>query len=92
MASEGSFTKAADLLGVDRLSVSRNVRRLEVQLSMRLFQRTARTTELTCEGRRFFEDCCRGVALIVEAMNDMLELRQGQPSGRVPVGSDVELR
>ena len=81
VASEGSFTKAAERLGVGRPAVSRNVQKLEAQLSTRLFQRTTRTTELTCEGRRFFENCHQGVAQIVEAMNDMLELRQGPPRG-----------
>ncbi|WP_321851987.1 LysR family transcriptional regulator [Burkholderia diffusa] len=89
VASEGSFTKAAELLGVGRPAVSRNVQKLEAQLSTRLFQRTTRTTELTCEGRRFFENCHQGVAQIVEAMNDMLELRQGPPRGLIRISSAV---
>ncbi|MBM5584961.1 LysR family transcriptional regulator [Burkholderia pseudomallei] len=92
VASEGSYTKAAELLGLDRLSISRNVKRLEAQMNLRLFEKTVRATELTREGQRFFEDCCRGVALIVEAMNDMLLLRQRQQSGRLPSGADVQLR
>jgi DNA-binding transcriptional LysR family regulator len=89
VASEGSFTKAAERLGVGRPAVSRNVQKLEAQLSTRLFQRTTRTTELTCEGQRFFENCHPGVAQIVEAMNDMLELRQGPPRGLLRIGSAV---
>ncbi|WP_175719223.1 LysR family transcriptional regulator [Burkholderia anthina] len=89
VASEGSFTKAAERLGVGRPAVSRNVQKLEAQLSTRLFQRTTRTTELTCEGRRFFENCHQGVAQIVEAMNDMLELRQGPPRGLIRISAAV---
>ncbi|CAB3756364.1 HTH-type transcriptional regulator PgrR [Burkholderia puraquae] len=89
VASEGSFTKAAELLGVGRPAVSRNVQKLEAQLSTRLFQRTTRMTELTCEGQRFFENCNQGVAQIVEAMNDMLELRQGPPRGLIRISSAV---
>ncbi|MDN7491273.1 LysR family transcriptional regulator [Burkholderia sp. AU31652] len=89
VASEGSFTKAAERLGVGRPAVSRNVQKLEAQLSTRLFQRTTRTTELTCEGRRFYENCHQGVAQIVEAMNDMLELRQGPPRGLIRISSAV---
>lgn len=89
VASEGSFTKAAELLGVGRPAVSRNVQKLEAQLSTRLFQRTTRMTELTCEGQRFFENCHQGVAQIVEAMNDMLELRQGPPRGLIRISSAV---
>ncbi|RQS68201.1 LysR family transcriptional regulator [Burkholderia sp. Bp8963] len=89
VASEGSFTKAAERLGVGRPAVSRNVQKLEAQLSTRLFQRTTRTTELTSEGRRFFENCHQGVAQIVEAMNEMLDLRQGPPRGLVRISSAV---
>ncbi|MBM5584952.1 LysR family transcriptional regulator [Burkholderia pseudomallei] len=89
VASEGSFTKAAERLGVGRPTVSRNVQKLEAQLSTRLFQRTTRTTELTSEGQRFFENCREGVAHIVEAMNDMLELRQGPPRGLIRISSAV---
>ncbi|WP_239511522.1 LysR family transcriptional regulator [Burkholderia sp. JP2-270] len=89
VASEGSFTKAAERLGVGRPAVSRNVQKLEAQLSTRLFQRTTRTTELTCEGQRFFENCHQGVAQIVEAMNDMLELREGPPRGLIRISSAV---
>ncbi|KAG8148388.1 LysR family transcriptional regulator [Burkholderia catarinensis] len=90
VASEGSFCKAAERLGVGRPSVSRNVQKLEAQLSTRLFQRTTRTTQLTCEGQRFYENCHQGVAQIVEAMNDMLELRQGPPRGPIRISSEVE--
>lgn len=89
VASEGSFTKAAERLGVGRPAVSRNVQKLEAQLRTRLFQRTTRTTELTSEGQRFFENCHQGVAQIVEAMNDMLELRQGPPRGLIRISSAV---
>lgn len=89
VASEGSFTRAAERLGVGRPAVSRNVQKLEAQLSTRLFQRTTRTTELTREGQRFFENCHQGVAQIVEAMNDMLELRQGPPRGLIRISAAV---
>ncbi|WP_066733211.1 LysR family transcriptional regulator [Cupriavidus sp. D384] len=89
VASEGSFAKAGERLGIGRSAVSRNVQKLETQLSTRLFLRTTRTTQLTHEGRRFFENCHQGVTHIVEAMNDMLELRQGPPRGLVRVSATV---
>ncbi len=89
VASEGSFTKAAERLGIGRPAVSRNVQKLEAQLSTRLFQRTTRMTELTSEGQRFFENYHQGVAQIVEALNDMLELRQGPPRGLIRISSAV---
>ncbi|WP_454739090.1 LysR family transcriptional regulator [Cupriavidus necator] len=89
VASEGSFAKAGERLGIGRSAVSRNVQKLETQLSTRLFLRTTRTTQLTREGQRFFDNCHQGVTHIVEAMNDMLELRQGPPRGLVRISATV---
>ncbi|MGO4330990.1 LysR substrate-binding domain-containing protein [Cupriavidus sp. 2TAF22] len=90
VATEGSFVKAGERLGVGRSAVCRNVQKLEMQLSTRLFLRTTRSTHLTREGERFFENCNRGVAHIVEAMNDMLELRQGPPRGLLRISVPVD--
>ena len=89
VASEVSFAKAGERLGIGRSAVSRNVQKLETQLSTRLFLRTTRSTQLTREGQRFFDNCHQGVTHIVEAMNDMLELRQGPPRGLVRISSTV---
>lgn len=89
VASEGSFARAGERLGIGRSAVSRNVQKLETQLSTRLFLRTTRTTQLTREGQRFYENCSQGVTHIVEAMNDMLELREGPPRGLIRISSTV---
>ena len=89
VATEGSFAKAGERLGIGRSAVCRSVQKLETQLSTRLFLRTTRTTHLTLEGERFFENCNQGVARIVEAMNDMLDLRQGPPRGSLRISSTV---
>lgn len=89
VATEGSFVRAGERLGIGRSAVSRSVQKLEEQLSTRLFLRTTRTTNLTREGERFFENCNLGVTHIVGAMNDMLDLRQGPPRGALRVWSTV---
>jgi DNA-binding transcriptional LysR family regulator len=89
VATEGSFVKAGERLGIGRSAVCRNVQKLEMQLSTRLFLRTTRTTNLTREGERFFENCNQGVTHIVEAMNDMLDLRHGPPRGLLRISSTV---
>lgn len=89
VATEGSFAKAGERLGIGRSAVCRNVQKLETQLSTRLFSRTTRATNLTREGERFFEHCNQGVAHIAEAMNDMLDLRHGPPRGLLRVRSTV---
>ncbi|ANN78172.1 LysR family transcriptional regulator [Bordetella flabilis] len=89
VASEGNFAKAGDRLGIGRSAVSRSVQKLEDQLGTRLFVRTTRSTSLTREGERFYEKCHAGVERIVQALDDMRELRQGPPSGRLRVCSTV---
>jgi DNA-binding transcriptional LysR family regulator len=89
VATEGSFAKAGDRLGIGRSAVSRNVQRLETQLDARLFNRTTRSTSLTSEGELFFAGCQPGVTHIAQALEDMRELRQGPPQGHLRVSSSV---
>ena len=89
VANEGSFAKAGDRLGIGRSAVSRSVQRLEGQLNARLFHRTTRSTSLTIEGEMFFSKCQPGVLNIAQAVEDMCELRQGPPRGRLRVSSIV---
>lgn len=53
----GSFARAADVLGVSAVAVSRNVARLEAQLNVRLFARTTRRLSLTAEGDALLAQC-----------------------------------
>lgn len=89
VAAEGSFAKAGDRLGIGRSAVSRSVQKLEDQLGIRLFVRTTRRTSLTPEGQRFYEKCHAGVGRIVEALDEMRELREGPPSGPLRVCATV---
>lgn len=85
VAAEGNFAKAGDRLGIGRSAVSRSVQKLEHQLGTRLFVRTTRNTSLTREGELFYENCHPGVERIVQALDDMRELREGPPSGQLRV-------
>ncbi|MGP1614769.1 MAG: LysR substrate-binding domain-containing protein [Pollutimonas bauzanensis] len=87
VADEGSFSRAGDRLGIGRSAVSRNVQKLEAQLDARLFQRTTRSTSLTREGELFYENCQPGVERIVQALEDMRELRNGPPRGHLRIHS-----
>lgn len=81
VAAEGNFARAGDRLGIGRSAVSRSVQKLEDQLGIRLFVRTTRRTTLTREGERFYENCRAGVKHIVQALDEMRELRAGPPAG-----------
>lgn len=89
VATEGNFARAADRLGIGRSAVSRNVQRLEDQLKVRLFQRTTRRTSLTREGDQFFASCHSGIDQIVQAVEEMMNLRSGPPRGHLRVSSEV---
>jgi DNA-binding transcriptional LysR family regulator len=56
IVESGSFTRAADALGLSRSGVSRAVARLEAQLGIRLLDRTTRAVALTDEGHRFYAE------------------------------------
>jgi DNA-binding transcriptional LysR family regulator len=85
VASEGSFARAADRLGVGRSAVSRSVQRLEDHLGARLFSRTTRSTSLTSEGELFLENCRPGVERIMQALEEIRDLRDGPPRGQLRI-------
>lgn len=57
VADTGSFTKAADRLGVAKAKVSVQIGRLERQLGVALFTRTTRQVQLTDAGRTLHAQC-----------------------------------
>jgi len=89
VATEGSFARAGDRLGIGRSAVSRSVQKLEGQLGTRLFQRTTRATSLTREGERFLEHCRPGVERILQALEEMRDLREGPPRGLLRVSATL---
>jgi DNA-binding transcriptional LysR family regulator len=57
VADLGSFSRAADQLGLAKGRVSAAVQHLEVQLGARLLHRTTRQVRLTPDGEAFLERC-----------------------------------
>ena len=55
VVDSGSFTRAAERLGVTRAAVSKHVRQLEEHLGVRLLNRTTRQVALTETGATFYE-------------------------------------
>ena len=84
VAELGSFSRAADRLGLPKSTVSRHIAGLETRLGERLLQRTTRRQQLTEFGQQLLEHA-RQVALEVEAVALLRAQRQAAPSGRLRV-------
>ena len=87
-AELGSFTAAAEFLGLTPASVSRSIRRLEERLGVRLFFRSTRSVRLTPEGAIYQQECQRALEQISEAER-LITGQQKVPSGllRISVGT-----
>lgn len=80
VARLGSFTQAANHLGVTPPAVSQNIQALETRLGVRLFNRTSRSVRLSDEGKIFYRRVAPAMSQIDVAADDLRTLR-GQPSG-----------
>lgn len=80
----GSFTAAADRLGLSKSVVSKYVTRLEDQLGARLLNRTTRRLSLTEVGRAFYERSQQGLHELEEARAEVSRL-QGAPRGTLRI-------
>jgi DNA-binding transcriptional LysR family regulator len=86
----GSFSRAAQQLGLSPSSVGKAVARLEQRLDVRLFHRTTRRLSLTDEGLAFHDSCVRALAELEQAENALAE-RRSRPAGRLRIAVPVLL-
>lgn len=84
VAEAGSFSRAAERIGLPKSTVSRRIAFLEEQLGERLMLRTTRRLTLTEFGLQLLEHA-RQVAAEVDAVKALSEYRQARPSGRLRV-------
>lgn len=80
VVDSGSFTAAAERLGLSKAVVSKYVTRLEDHLGARLLNRTTRRLSLTEVGRTFYARSQAGLREIEEAEAEVSRL-QGAPRG-----------
>lgn len=92
VAREGSFTRAAAVLGVTQSALSQTIRALEERLDIRLLTRTTRSVAPTQAGERLLQAIGHRFEEI-EAELDALTAARGNPSGTVRITcSDNVLR
>ena len=69
----GSFTKAAQALGVSRGHLSKQLKNLESELSVQLVIRTTRSLSLTADGHKFYRRCKEALGGIAGAVEEVLD-------------------
>ena len=86
VAREGSFTKAAALLGVTQSALSQAIRALEERLQIRLLTRTTRSVSPTAAGERLLQAIGHRFDEI-ELELDALTVLRDKPAGTVRITS-----
>lgn len=84
VAELGSFSRAAERLGLPKSTVSRRLAALEQRMGERLLLRTTRRQTLTEFGLQLLEHA-RQVVAEMDAVSVLREQRQAAPSGRLRV-------
>ncbi|MGH8841814.1 MAG: LysR family transcriptional regulator [Advenella sp.] len=90
VAEMGSFTHAADSLGIQKGRASTAVRKLEENLGVRLLHRTTRSVQLTEDGRAFHARA-RDLLAEVDELHSMFAGDQVALRGRLRVDLPSEL-
>jgi DNA-binding transcriptional LysR family regulator len=85
---QGSFTLAAQALGVQTSRLSRRVTALEAELGVRLLNRTTRRLSLTDAGKHFL-DHCQAIVAHAEAAYEDVEKTRSAPSGVVRMSCPI---
>lgn len=80
VAQSGSFTIAAEELGMTKSKVSRQVKELEEELKTQLLHRTTRRLSLTQMGQVFFDNCQPLVSQLLRS-EQLIKSQQVDPSG-----------
>jgi DNA-binding transcriptional LysR family regulator len=86
----GSFTKAADTLGMPNASLTKSIQQLEAHLRVKLLARTTRRVSVTPEGAQYYEKTQR----LLKELDDVdasFSAAQSRPRGhlRIDMGSSV---
>ncbi|WP_374621061.1 LysR family transcriptional regulator [Pandoraea sp.] len=85
VAETGHMTRAADRLGIGQPPLSQQIRVLETQLGVTLFERLPRGMALTDAGRAFLADAYDVVRKLDQAVDDVRRVAAGV-KGRLSVG------
>lgn len=80
----GSFSRAAEQLGLTRASATQGIQQLEARLGVRLLARTTRQVTATLDGTAYYQRCVAILADLEEAEAEFSQAAR-QPRGRIRV-------
>lgn len=86
VAEQGTVSKAAIRLGIAQPALSRQIKDLEVELSVKLFDRIRRRLVLTGEGEQLLGHC-RGILVAVGSLTEQAELLRRPDAGVLKVAA-----
>ena len=89
VAEAGHLTRAAEKLHISQPAVSAQIKALEDELELALFERTSSGMVLTSAGERLLTDAERVLAA-AQAMRNVAKALQGEVAGKVRVGTTSE--
>ncbi|WP_459206701.1 LysR family transcriptional regulator [Pseudomonas sp. MLB6B] len=86
VAREGSFTRAAAVLGITQSALSQTISGLEARLQIRLLTRTTRSLSLTAAGERLLAAAGHRFDAIQTELDELTQMRD-KPAGTVRITS-----
>ena len=86
ISQQGSFTKAAQVIGCSRSQLSKQLNNLEKDLGVCLISRSTRQQQLTESGQVFFDQCLSALQNIEQAMLTTVE-GNNRLQGRININS-----
>ena len=84
VAKHGSYTRAAQELGVTRALISKRIQDLEAALDTKLLNRNTHNLSLTSIGKEYYENCL-AVLSQVRDIEDRVQSKRGVPRGEVKI-------
>lgn len=84
VAKHGSYTRAAQELGVTRALISKRIQDLEAALDTKLLNRNTHNLSLTSIGKEYYENCLV-VLSQVRDIEDRVQSKRGVPRGEVRI-------
>ena len=85
---QGSFSKAADYLGITKSAVSKRITALEENLGVKLITRSTRKLSLTEAGEKYFQHALTALTAVNDA-EDAATAHQNKPSGILTVNTPM---